>query len=78
MSIPLTPVTSEIITAIGHDEPSHTLAIQFKVKHGSGQTYHYANFTREDYVAFAAAESIGKHFYKHIKDNPLKYPYTRQ
>jgi hypothetical protein len=79
MTIPLTPVTSSQIESIGFDEPSQTLAICFKSKTGGpGSVYHYAGMTRENYIAFASAESIGSHFYKHIKSNPLKYPYTRQ
>lgn len=30
------------------------------------------------FSAFRGAESIGSHFYKHIKSSPDKYPYTRQ
>jgi KTSC domain len=72
--IALTPVTSSQIEAIGYDEPSQTLAIKFK----SGGLYHYSNFTKEDWLSFASAESIGSHFYKNIKHNAAKYPYQKQ
>lgn len=74
MTIPLTPVTSSQISAIGHDHETSTLAIQFK----SGGLYHYANVTHEEYIAFASAESVGSFFYRNIKNNPQKYPYTKQ
>lgn len=77
-TIPLTPVASSQIAAIGHDPSTNTLAIEFASKTGGhGSIYHYASFTREGYDAFSSAESIGSHFYKFIKNNPQKYPYTK-
>lgn len=76
--IPLNEVESSQINAIGHDAETNTLAIQFKGWKGEvGATYHYANFTAEDFAAFQAAESKGRHFGKHIKLHADKYPYTK-
>lgn len=79
IEIPLTPVTSSQIQAIGFDEPSGILAIQFIGKNGQpGSIYHYANFTRELYVEFASAPSLGSWFYQNVKHNAAKHPYTKQ
>src|SRR5690606_10797672 len=77
-SIPLVAVDSSQINAIGHDAEISTLAIQFKGWKGEvGATYHYQNFTAEDFEAFKAAESLGRHFGKNIKPFADKYPYTK-
>lgn len=76
--IPLQPVSSSQINAIGHDAETETLAVQFKNWKGElGSTYHYANFSAEDFAAFNGAESKGKYFGKNIKPNSTKYPYTK-
>lgn len=76
--IALHDVESSQINAIGHDPETKTLAIQFKNWKGEvGSTYHYANFTAEDFAAFKGAESLGRHFGKHIKLHADKYPYTK-
>jgi hypothetical protein len=72
--IPLTPVTSGKIEAIGHDPETNTLAIKFKP---SGSIYHYKNFTREKFVEFATAASLGSYFYKNIKPETIRHPYTK-
>lgn len=74
-SIPLMKVTSSQIVAIGHDAASETLAIQFFHKGGPGNVYHYRNFSAAEYTAFAGAESIGRHFKRHIKPHAEKHPY---
>jgi D-arabinose 5-phosphate isomerase GutQ len=75
--IDLSPVESSQIHSIGHDPETNTLAICFKSKAGAGSTYHYANFTAEDFAKFKAAESIGSHFGKHIKPHTTKHPYAK-
>ncbi|HEX8610204.1 MAG TPA: KTSC domain-containing protein [Telluria sp.] len=72
--ITLTPVTSSQIAAIGFCTETNTLAVQFFHKGAPGNVYQYANFSADDYAAFAGAESVGKHFYKHIKPFGDKYP----
>jgi KTSC domain len=74
MKIHMTPCKSSQIAEHGHDPQSNTLAIRFR----GGGIYHYQNVTPADYAAFAAAESKGKHFGKHIKPHAKKYPFTKQ
>ncbi|MDE3023689.1 MAG: KTSC domain-containing protein [Pseudomonadota bacterium] len=76
-NIAMDAVSSSQIAAIGHDSKTKTLAIRFTSKSGTGSLYHYANFDDEAFAAFKGAESIGSHFYKHIKPFPDKYPYTK-
>jgi hypothetical protein len=77
-AIPMTPVESRQIAAIGHDAETQTLAIQFKNWKGEATSvYHYRNFTAADFAAFQAAESKGKHFGAHIKPFVEKYPYQK-
>lgn len=77
----LQDVVSSQIHAIGYDPETQTLAVRFTrgygEKRGPGSLYHYANVTREDYDAFLAAESKGRHFGQHIKPFADKYPYQK-
>lgn len=77
----LQDVVSSQIHSIGYDPETQTLAVRFTrgygEKRGPGSLYHYANVTREDYDAFLAAESKGKHFGAHIKPFADKYPYQK-
>ena len=77
----LVDVDSTQIHSIGYDPETQTLAIRFTRgygdKRGPGSLYHYANVTQEDYDAFLAAESKGKHFGAHIKPSADKFPYTK-
>lgn len=76
--VTLQDVSSSQIAAIGHDPETNTLAIQFKNWKGEvGSTYHYANFTTEDFEAFKNAESLGRHFGKHIKPETEKFPFIK-
>jgi hypothetical protein len=76
--ITMDSVESSQIEAVGYDESTQTLAIRFKGKgEAPGSLYHYNNLTAEDFAAFKSAESIGSHFYKHIKPHKDKYPYVR-
>jgi hypothetical protein len=76
-AIEMRPVESSQIAAIGHHAESNTLAIQFASKTGAGSLYHYQNFTTEQFAAFAGSESVGKHFYAHIKPFAEKHPYEK-
>lgn len=77
-TIPLQDVESSQIAAIGHDPENNVLAIQFKSWKGDRRsTYHYQNFTAEDFEAFKNAESKGRHFGQNIKSAAAKYPYTK-
>jgi hypothetical protein len=69
-AIPLTPVTSNQVAAIGYDPLSKTLAVTFT--RGTGAVYHYPNVEPKVHADFMAAESIGKFFGAHIKALPFK------
>lgn len=76
--ITMDSVESSQIEAVGYEAGSQTLAIQFKGKgEKQGSVYYYSNFTPEDFESFKSAQSIGSHFYKHIKPFKDKYPYVR-
>lgn len=78
LTIDMQPVESSQIHSIGHDAASNTLAIRFKNYKGEPSSlYHYDNFSAADFDAFRSAESIGKHFGQHIKNETAKYPYRR-
>lgn len=78
VAIQMDAVDSSQIHSIGHDAASSTLAIRFKDKDGAPTSlYHYRNVTADDFAAFRGAESIGSHFYKHIKPFADKYPYVK-
>ncbi|MES2262162.1 MAG: KTSC domain-containing protein [Pseudomonadota bacterium] len=76
-TITMHAVDSSQIAAIGHCPATETLAIEFIGKAGPGSLYHYANFTAAEYAAFVSAQSIGKHFYAHIKPHADKHPYRK-
>jgi hypothetical protein len=69
-AIPLTPVTSNQVAAIGYDPATKTLAVTFT--RGAGAVYHYPNVEPKVHADFMAAESIGKFFGAHIKALPFK------
>ncbi|VFR20255.1 hypothetical protein ANDO1_1725 [plant metagenome] len=77
-SIPLKPVQSSQIAAIGHDPATSRMAIRFADKAGKrGALYHYSGVSADVFAALAGAESVGSHFYRHIKPHADLYPYTR-
>lgn len=65
--IDMHPVDSSQLAEIGHDEATNTLAIRFKSKKGPGSLYHYPNKSRELFLEFRAAESLGVFFGQRIK-----------
>lgn len=78
MQIEMIPVESSQIHSIGHDPATNTLAIRFKNWKGdSTSLYHYENFTAESFAAFRNAESLGRHFGRFIKTQPVAYPYRK-
>ena len=77
-SINMRPVTSSQIHSIGHCPNTNTLAIRFKAKNGGpAALYHYKNVQAEDFAAFSESESVGSHFYKNIKPDAERFPFTR-
>lgn len=69
-AIPMKPVESNQVKAIGYDEATKTLAVTFT--RGAGAIYHYPDVEPELYAEFIGAESIGTFFGKHIKSLPFK------
>jgi len=77
ISITMIPVESSQLAAVGHDAENSTLAILFKRGDGVGNTYYYQNVDAEQFKQFQQAESVGSHFYKHIKPFADKFPYAK-
>lgn len=76
--IAMDEVSSSQIHSLGYDAASETLAIRFKNKAGAPEAlYHYASFTAENWEAFRTAESLGSHFHRVIKANPLRFPFAK-
>lgn len=57
------PVKSSNIKAVGYDEATKKLTVQFH----SGSTHCYEDVEPHDHKKFMAAESIGSHFHQHIR-----------
>lgn len=74
MKIEMRPVESSQIKAVGYDAAKKTLAIEFM----SGGLYHYANVTPDMFSEMMLAPSLGSYFYKNIKANKEKFPFTKQ
>ena len=71
--VPIKPVKSSAIQGEGYSEEHQVLALQF----AGGSMHHYKGVTPEDYAAFQAAESKGRHFAAHIKDKFDSEPVDR-
>ena len=69
-AIPMTPVQSNQIVAVGYDAARKTLALTFT--RGPGHVYHYPGVTKKTHDDMMAAESIGTFFGQHIKPLPFK------
>lgn len=61
----LTPVASRHIAAVGHDELTNTLTVQFR----NGATYEYEDVPRERYETLLGADSAGTYLHSVIKPN---------
>lgn len=72
-AIPMTPVQSNQVGAVGYDAASKTLAVSFA--RGAGAIYHYPGVAQKTYDDFMASESKGAFFGQHIKSLPFdKFP----
>lgn len=72
------PVVSSQIATIGHDPETKRMQIRFASKGDiPGSLYEYANVDQETFDALAGAESIGSHFYKHLKPFPDCFPFRQ-
>jgi hypothetical protein len=67
--IPMTPVVSNQVKAVGYDAATQTLAVTFT--RGTGHVYHYPNVAPKVHADFMAAESKGKFFGASIKTLPF-------
>lgn len=61
--IPLQPVTSTLIKAVGHDAPSSVLAVQ----HHDDSIYHYEGVSANKFKKLLAADSVGKFMHDHVR-----------
>lgn len=73
MEIPLTPVSSTNLEAIGYDKATGTLRIRFT----SGATYDYRNVTPDIHNSLMNSPSKGRYFGEYIKPFTERYPYQR-
>lgn len=63
-SIARTPVASSNIKSVGYDAATRTLAIEFSNSH----VYHYADVPSDAHQALIGADSIGRHFAAHVRN----------
>ena len=68
--IELKPVESGQIKAVGYDEATNTLAVQFR--HGKQAIYHYPGVKPETHAAFVGAESLGTFFRDNLRNLPFE------
>ena len=66
----MTSVKSSNIKAVGYDEGKMILRVRFY----SGGTYEYKDVPRKVWMDFITSKSLGKYFYKNIRD---KYKTTK-
>lgn len=57
-------ISSSMIASIGYETNTSTLEIEFN----SGAVWHYYDFSESMWYEFANAESHGKYFHAHIKN----------
>jgi hypothetical protein len=65
-----TPITSTTLNAVGYDEDSQTLEMEFK----TGSVYQYAGVPSSEFEGLMNADSKGKYFNANIKN---RYPFTK-
>jgi hypothetical protein len=70
MGIPMTPVRSSNLAAVGYDLSSSTLWIRFH----NGGTYEYSGVPEHLWAGLMRASSHGSYHHQHIKH---QYPYRR-
>jgi hypothetical protein len=62
------PFESKLLTSAAYDAGRHTLYLRFR----SGEVYRYFGFPDAQYEAFLDAESRGRYFLSHIR-NQFRY-----
>lgn len=60
----MVPVVSSNIAAVGYDENTHMLAVQFS----NGRTYRYAGVPNGEFQNLLNASSVGSYFASNIKN----------
>lgn len=64
------PLESKLLAAAAYDGPRRRLYLRFH----SGEVYRYFTFPTDQHQAFLAAESQGRYFLNHIRN---QFPYER-
>ncbi len=64
MATEMTPVSSSNIAAVGYDEDTKMLTVQFN----NGRTYRYAGVPNGEYQNLLNATSVGNYFATNIKN----------
>ena len=64
------PLESKLLAAVAYEAPRRILYLRFR----SGEIYRYFTFPAEQYQEFLDAESQGKYFLGHIRN---QFPYER-
>jgi hypothetical protein len=62
------PFESKLLASSAYDAGKHTLYLRFR----SGEVYRYFDFPQEQYREFLNAESRGRYFLSHIR-NQFRY-----
>lgn len=70
----LVPVVSENLSAMGWDQVTSELQVQFR---SNGSIYSYPGVPEEVYAGLASAPSKGTFFDQNIRKRPDLYPPTR-
>lgn len=70
--IDLHPVQSSNIQMVGYDPNTKELHVLF---HSGASIYVYQQVPDDEYEAFVSADSLGRHFNQHIKN---EYQFTRR
>lgn len=68
--IKMQSVASSNLSAVGYDEESKTLRVEFN----SGSTYEYRGVPKRTFDDLLGAESIGSFFHSHIRSD---FPYSK-
>lgn len=58
------PVASSNIKSIGHDPDKNELEVEFN----GGAAYRYSDVSADKYQKLLNADSLGKHFHAHIRN----------
>lgn len=72
-NIKMQPVVSSNISAIGHDDITNVMHVQFT----TGKVYSYQNVVADTFKQILEAESVGKAFNSLVKKFPLLYPFAQ-